>query len=340
MDKIWDSVRDFMVQYPLFTAFDHFLDTKTGQMVFAAVAMWIMSAARWMYKKWRGLNAPVALFFVVISTITITALVIFLVAINSEPSQSSQPPASTEANENRGVVITGKQSGGNNVGGNQYNYNYENAPSPSATPSPTAPLTLEELFDTDFPYANIGRALPMGRNTNGPAEVVIKSRLFLDFDARSEILSLYVPYQIDPNLAFTMARGMASHVAEIVDPNSDVNKQVEQHLSLSHPGESVKTPLSELRFSGRVYLYLENDPTDAQKALIESRYRSRDLVVEIRGLDWESLHMNDKRPLPLPAHLGTDFYRITYTLPSSQASAQGDKLEIRMRVLANPTPTK
>jgi hypothetical protein len=336
--KIWESIRDFIVQYPLLTLFDHFLETKTGKMVCATVAVWLMSGARWIYKRSRGLSAPVALGVATISTVAITALlVLYFLAVSSEPSESSHVPASIQMHTNKGIVTEG-QSGGSNIG-TQIN-NYGNGPSPSVVPTPTVPLSLEDLFDTDFPYANIGRALTMSPAENQSALVTVKSRLFLDFDARSEILSLYMPFQIDDNLAFTIANGMAAHVAEIVDLNSDINKQVQLNSSVMHPGESAQTPLNELRFSGRVYIYLENDPTDAQKANIEAQYTCRNIAVQIRGMDWEALHMHDKRPFPLSPHLGTDFYHVTYTLPSSQIAANGDRLAIRVRILPTPSPIK
>lgn len=202
------------------------------------------------------------------------------------------------------------------------------------------PSSLETLFDTDFPYANIGRAFQLAPANNVKLTVIVKSRLFLDFDARSEILSLYVPYQTDSDLSFIIAGGMAERVAEIVDPNSDINKQFELNSSLSHPGESTGTPSKDLLFSGRLYLYVENELTDTQKAIIENQYTAHNIAVEIRGSSWEALHASDKRPFPLTAHLGTDVYHITYTTPSSQLMSQGDRLGIRMRGLTIMTPTK
>jgi len=159
--------------------------------------------------------------------------------------------------------------------------------------------------------------------------------LFLDYEARSEILSLFVPYQFDSNLAVVVAGGMAEHVGEIVDPNSDINKQVELNLSLLHPGETVEMPLSGLRFSGNVYIYLDNDPTDAQRVRIEDDYTCRNLVAHIRGSDWAALHARDDRPRPIN-HLGTDFFHFEFTLPSH--GSQGDKVVLHWRVKPTQTP--
>jgi hypothetical protein len=165
-----------------------------------------------------------------------------------------------------------------------------NAPSPSATPHYLpVPLTLKNLFDTDFPQMHLTQDFKFTSRNTG-SDYPITYQLIWDFDAKTEFLAVFIPRTTD---AFIAAKAVAMGYQGMIDLLDERVK-----ASASAPGESAATQSTDLTFSGRIFVYYEGDLTLQQMASLEQLFTERKLAVEFRGLNYQALRGNEKRVAP------------------------------------------
>ena len=156
------------------------------------------------------------------------------------------------------------------------------------------PLTLRNLFDTDFmsrPGLNLdvdGQFtfwLPSG-NT-----VTIPYRTINDFDTHSRALAFYItPMAKEPE--YEMCATVVEQYRNVLDFIKKVG------TSNKESGDSLRDESNDLIFANRIYLYLETDLDLKQMAALQQLYEERNISLQMRGHDYLFAHWNEKREPP------------------------------------------
>jgi len=164
------------------------------------------------------------------------------------------------------------------------------APTPSTIPDkPTSrPLTLKELFDTDFTSGGCNSEFTL--TLKDGTKRIIPYRVLTDFLSRTKYLAFYVPDAPD-------AMGQCKYLAANLQmPFDAVSKAIE--VTMYDAGGMSKTEYKDLVFTGRVFLYHETYFSLAQLAELEAFFIENKAAVEFRGHAYLVLHWHEKRVLP------------------------------------------
>jgi hypothetical protein len=136
------------------------------------------------------------------------------------------------------------------------------------------PKPLKELFDGDFP--NLGKKTrPVALNYNNWAPINCVMLVHQDFDSGTEFISFYVP--------------KCGKIVEVCDYfvnnfRRDYDQLKAQiHFNIRAPGETIMDRSADLRLSGRVYLYHEDEITYQALAQVTQLFERHDLTVRFRG---------------------------------------------------------
>jgi hypothetical protein len=166
-------------------------------------------------------------------------------------------------------------------------------PSTSTVPDKPAgkhvdrPKTLFELFNTDFSNllklssevtATIG-------NTDGTSHnIAAKVSVYSDYIANSKFYSFYIP-KSPVNQSFDVCTRLAKEYPNIINKISD-----SVITSTKEPGgPSISS--RDLVFSGRIYLYHENDMSLKQKAELEDLFKANGAHIIFRGPDYQQTRL-------------------------------------------------
>jgi hypothetical protein len=154
----------------------------------------------------------------------------------------------------------------------------------SNAPSSSESLTLQYLFEHDFPLGSMQRQYDLRvKNTQTNLDVIVpvSIRLYYDFVSHSEFLSAYMPQFHDARL------NPADIIANFREQLVDIQKQMHSSVVMgqSQPGLPYSES-SELIFSGRVFLYTTNPLNPVQIGDLMKWYQQSGLYLEIRGLDY------------------------------------------------------
>jgi hypothetical protein len=139
------------------------------------------------------------------------------------------------------------------------------------------PITLESLFKSDFP-----NVMKLTTNTdpivfeNG-ARVAVVAQEYMDFPSRSSFVGYYIP---PTSLTFRTCVRLANSVNVLLD-----------HFKHTYPMQTFDqggdiTSLDDIQFSGRVFIYHMWPMTLTQKATLVDYFKSKDLAVEFRSMDY------------------------------------------------------
>lgn len=149
---------------------------------------------------------------------------------------------------------------------------------PPKAKSTEAQPTMLSLMDTGFPNLNKLWGSPVIHFGDG-ASLPIKSALYFDlFTSGAKFLGFYIPSSARVLEACAV---LANHAVELGDSLSNSGLA----LTCKKPGENPQT-LSDLRYSGKVYLYHEDALTHKQMADVEEVFRHKQLTVILRGPDF------------------------------------------------------
>jgi hypothetical protein len=182
-----------------------------------------------------------------------------------------------------------------NVASNQTSAGASATP-PRSTFLPT-PLTLRNLFDTDFPgYYRLDGSFK-NHGTNHP-DYILPVCLLVDLNARSMFLATYIPDNIDTRIPYGLSILVATHYKTFIQELTSTFK-----IGSRIPGETMETWSSDSTFSGRVFVYCDADFTLAQLATLDSIYRQAGLSPEFRGQDYLTMHWNEKRSRLAPGQV-------------------------------------
>jgi hypothetical protein len=153
-----------------------------------------------------------------------------------------------------------------------------------ATPPPLKgteiPPTLADLFKKDFSHTmKATDELQLKRHMDG-VTVHVKRQVYLDFDAKTELVGFYVPSQGQfSDETFKICTILLGTVQPAIE---DLMKRIEVRSSYKDEGTTIK----DLRFSGRVFLYHEDFLSITQKAELINRYKAQNYDLQFRGLDY------------------------------------------------------
>jgi hypothetical protein len=163
------------------------------------------------------------------------------------------------------------------------------ASEPSASP-PTPPLTLKELFDTDFPTGGVTNTVTLKSRKDGPA-ITVPFFVVTDFIARTKFIAFYVPSFPD---IFAVCCSLP-HMIRVVFETTDKSIEIKTTDSVNTP-----TALKDLAFTGRIYIYYEDDLSFQQLATIQAAFSEQNVDVQFRGPAYLALHRHEKRELRNP----------------------------------------
>lgn len=140
--------------------------------------------------------------------------------------------------------------------------------------------TLREIFDKDFDnLLKHDRTLEIGvQNPDGTMDtpVEITEKIYRDFAGKSQFLGYYIPQS--PN-AYVILYKYLPDASKMAIKEMDLQMDV---IS-GHVTDSRKTASRDLVFSGRIYIYHENDFSLQRLAALERLYESKGLSVIFRG---------------------------------------------------------
>jgi hypothetical protein len=132
--------------------------------------------------------------------------------------------------------------------------------------------TIRDFFERDFGTLSVGKALPT-RNLATAASFELQGRVHYDYDANAKFVSYFIPRETHPMEIATLA----------LQKHADILTGVEGvECSSRLPGERV-TSSRELRFTGRVFLYMENGLSEPEIDGLESLGKQLGLAVRYRG---------------------------------------------------------
>jgi hypothetical protein len=156
--------------------------------------------------------------------------------------------------------------------------------SPPATPDTPRFPTIAELFKTDFPqFFKISSEMTTKVGIAPP--VKFTAQVYKDLETQSMFLGIYIPAS-----PFTVSAclGIAHDYEKIL-------KEAENAVIIyTRPGEHVPNTSKDLKFSGRVYIYHEQELSVREIADLVDIFKSRSLSVQFRGMSYASEVFRDR----------------------------------------------
>jgi len=184
------------------------------------------------------------------------------------------------------------------------------------------PLTLRQIFDSDF--EGLARIFTMQSAFSGSSVEKFPVTEYLDVYTNSYFLSVYISRIQDATVVSDIiVRGLEAIVANLA--------QIEFEVTIS--GDTKRCSNSTMRFSGQIYLYLENDLPLMAKANIEKLYEDFGYHVHILSSAYHALHWKEYDRVP---HSAEDAGGMGAQLPRVKT---GDFVTIRNKTGSLPPST-
>ena len=152
--------------------------------------------------------------------------------------------------------------------------------------------TLRDYFDRDFAHTLTVRQEHTLRSAEPSFEARVLARVHLDFDANAKFLSYYVP--ASPHVIET-CRALLSNPQWGLGVSDGVLVQA------GFRGETLAGS-SELRFTGRVFFYLEDNLAEEKEAELKALAQSTGLLLRIRSLAFVRERSSLEKPLAFILH--------------------------------------
>ncbi|MBN2583429.1 MAG: toll/interleukin-1 receptor domain-containing protein [Planctomycetes bacterium] len=152
--------------------------------------------------------------------------------------------------------------------------------------------TLREYFDTDFPHTLTVHTEQTLSSAARQFTLTVVARVHLDFDANARFVSYYLPEC--PN-------ALAVCQALLLNPQWGLDVGKGLMIETGFVGEK-KATSAELRFTGRVFFYLETELADEAKTTLDELARSRGFFLRIRSRTYVCERSALERPLAFIAH--------------------------------------
>ena len=157
--------------------------------------------------------------------------------------------------------------------------------------------TVRDYFDTDFKRDVVQTNEALLEWTPTGASIVIPVRIHLDFDSNALFMCFYVPGV--PDLHALMKDAVGGLVTRYLDTAAGAR------VSLNKEGEAPAN-VADLKFAGRVFVYAEDDLTDAQLAEVDELLRRSHLYLRFRGPRYARARSMRERPLAFISYDSSD----------------------------------
>jgi hypothetical protein len=156
--------------------------------------------------------------------------------------------------------------------------------------------TLREYFDTDFKSMTIHMDWET-RDTSGVQGVTIRARIHQDFDGNAKYWSFYVPDAPDflANVAAILNSPETSNC--VLSPEGDT-----VYIESGFADYSERPTSSTLKFTGRVFLYIDSLLNAETRRQITQYGAEKDFHVIVRDTEYASERSRMEKPLAFISH--------------------------------------
>lgn len=152
------------------------------------------------------------------------------------------------------------------------------------------PLTFRQIFDTDFSDKYSISSVFTVIAPQDDKRCQLGFRILVDFSAISKYAAFFVP-------RFPHSHWLCGQIAENIE-KFFVEIENSYLLQMTSPGDTAAMNSKDLKFSGRVYLYHEDDLSLKQLAELEELFQKHERTAQFRGHAYHILHHNEARHLP------------------------------------------
>ena len=154
--------------------------------------------------------------------------------------------------------------------------------------------TLREYFDTDFSKVlNIANSLKL-RGMDFDDEIFVK--VHMDFDSNTKYLSVYIP-------ANSSHQNICKGILQNLDPLLAIGNSTAIQTKL--PGERLMDS-KDLNFSGRIFVYSENETSEAEIDELERFAKEKNLALQYRSPEFSKERSAIEKPLAFISHDSRD----------------------------------
>jgi hypothetical protein len=143
------------------------------------------------------------------------------------------------------------------------------------------PPTLKDRFKSDFEDKNGFKGGEYTVKYHDGETTTVPVDLIIDYPSDTKFLNVFIPMTSHP---YDLCVAIANTYGDILS-TIDSGAVVQTH----HPGERTFST-KELKFSGRMFLYVDNLLTFREKADLEDYYKSKNLQLQIRDSDYVAAH--------------------------------------------------
>jgi hypothetical protein len=157
--------------------------------------------------------------------------------------------------------------------------------------------TVRDYFETDFKRDVVHSNEVTLEWTPTGARIAIPVRIHLDFDSNALFICFFVPRV--PDVHALMKSAVGGLVTRYLDNPSGPT------VTLNKEGEAPAS-VADLKFAGRVFVYAEDDLTDAQLADIDELLRRSHLYLRFRGPRYARARSMRERPLAFISYDSSD----------------------------------
>jgi hypothetical protein len=153
----------------------------------------------------------------------------------------------------------------------------------------STPLSLRDLFESDFSNYILVWSYIEGTDPDSGESLKAPAALAFDPAAGTKFLSFYIPHCRE-----ILLRSALTH---ILNDRENIIEKAQSSLPMNthQAGSTGRSTLQDSVFSNRIYVYYENDLDLQHLAAWESEFAAKGVVVHFRGIDYLSVHINEKR---------------------------------------------
>lgn len=150
-------------------------------------------------------------------------------------------------------------------------------PPPTPAVTPDVPPTLRKLFDTDFDnFAKFNHdgELHAKSEDGNIIKIKIAYSVYMDFASKSRFIGIYIA---SSPATYHACKELPTFYHEILEEADGIEVNVQK------PGDSSTEHSKELTFTGKIYVYYEDDLTLEQLGSLEALFKSKNLLPQFRG---------------------------------------------------------
>jgi hypothetical protein len=156
---------------------------------------------------------------------------------------------------------------------------YKNKPIPPPTSTIPKPVTLEELFETDFSNLFKFSATVTVHSLDGKFTLQVPFKVYADFAGKSKFIGFFLQpspytYEFCETLAWAPQKSF---------------DDIEHKVSFDGSAFGQQTSLKDLTFSGRVFIYHYDFLSPEQVVALRAIYKQEKLSAQFLGMDYLSV---------------------------------------------------